>query len=90
MRHAVANEDRDNDPTYVPNPPGCIATGATIAETEREISDAIRLHIEGLREDALPDPAPVSSAKYVEARTRNPPCPQGEGRRAKRTDSEAG
>jgi hypothetical protein len=37
---------------------GCIATGATVAETETEIRDAIRFHIEGWHEDALPVPPP--------------------------------
>jgi predicted RNase H-like HicB family nuclease len=46
--------------------PGCIATGATVKETEEEITSAIRFHIEGLREDGLPVPSPVSLAEYVE------------------------
>jgi predicted RNase H-like HicB family nuclease len=50
----------------VPDLPGCIATGTTVAETETEIRDAIRFHIEGLREDGLPVPEPLSLAEYVE------------------------
>lgn len=68
MRYAVVIEKaRDNYSAYVPDLPGCIATGATVAETESEIRDAIRFHIEGLREDGLPIPAPVSRAEYVDA-----------------------
>jgi predicted RNase H-like HicB family nuclease len=68
MRYAVVIEKAgDNYSAYVPDLPGCVATGATVAETETEIRDAIRFHIEGLREDGLPVPEAVSLAEYVEA-----------------------
>lgn len=68
MRYAVVIEKAgDNYSAYVPDLPGCIATGATVAETETEIRDAIRFHIEGLQQDGLPVPAAVSLAEYVEA-----------------------
>jgi predicted RNase H-like HicB family nuclease len=56
-----------NYSVYVPDLPGCVATGATVAETEKEIVGAIRFHIDGLREDGLPVPEAVSLAEYVEA-----------------------
>ena len=68
MRYAVVIEKAgDNYSAYVPDLPGCIATGATVAETEAEIRGAIRFHIDGLREDGLPVPEAVSLAEYVEA-----------------------
>jgi predicted RNase H-like HicB family nuclease len=68
MRFAVVIEKAEsNYSAYVPDLPGCIATGATDADVEREIRDAIRFHIEGLREDGLPVPPPTSIAEYVEA-----------------------
>lgn len=68
MRYAVVIEKTEtNYSAYVPDLPGCVATGATIAEVEKEISEAIRFHIEGLNEDGLPIPAPTSIAEYVEA-----------------------
>lgn len=68
MRYAVVIEKSGkNYSAYVPDLPGCIATGATVEETEAEIRDAIRFHIEGLREDGLPVPKPISRAEYVEA-----------------------
>lgn len=68
MRYAVVIEKAgENYSAYVPDLPGCVATGATVKEGEQEISAAIRFHIEGLREDGLPVPAPVSLAEYVEA-----------------------
>ena len=67
MRYAVVIEKADaNYSAYVPDLPGCIATGSTIAVVEREIRDAIRFHIEGLNEDNLPVPEPTSLAEYVE------------------------
>lgn len=51
---------------YSPDLPGCVATGATREEVQREMHEAIGFHIEGLREEGLPVPAPASSAEYVE------------------------
>ena len=68
MRYAVVIEKaNENYSAYVPDLPGCIATGPTVEATENEIRDAIRFHIEGLREDGLPVPEPTSIAEYVEA-----------------------
>ncbi len=68
MRYAVVIEKADgNYSAYVPDLPGCIATGASVAEVERAIRAAIRFHIEGLEEDGLPVPEPQSVVEYVEA-----------------------
>jgi predicted RNase H-like HicB family nuclease len=67
MRYAVVIEKGEgNYGAYVPDLPGCVATGATVEETEREIQEAIEFHIEGLRADGLPIPEPTSRAAYVE------------------------
>ncbi|MCW5718974.1 MAG: type II toxin-antitoxin system HicB family antitoxin [Bauldia sp.] len=52
---------------YVPDLPGCVATGATVADVELTIREAIRFHLEGLAEDGLPIPQPSARAEYVEA-----------------------
>ncbi len=68
MRYAVVIERANqNYSAYVPDLPGCIATGATVAEVEEEIGEAIRLHVEGLREDGLVVPEPSAIAEYIEA-----------------------
>jgi predicted RNase H-like HicB family nuclease len=68
MRYAVVIEKAEgNYSAYVPDLPGCVATGDTIADVEHEIRRAIRFHIAGLKEDGLPVPAPTSRAEYVEA-----------------------
>lgn len=67
MKYAVVIEKAtSNYSAYVPDLPGCIATGATIEETEREIRSAIEYHLEGLRRDGLEIPIPSSSVEYVE------------------------
>jgi predicted RNase H-like HicB family nuclease len=67
MRYAVVIESVcSNHSAYVPDLPGCIATGATLAEAEAAIREAIAFHLDGLREDGLPIPAPSSKVDYVE------------------------
>jgi predicted RNase H-like HicB family nuclease len=67
MRYAVVIEKADaNYSAYVPDLPGCIATGDTVAAVESEIRDAIRFHIEGLQADGIVVPEPTSIAEYVE------------------------
>ena len=68
MRYAVVIEKAaGNFSGYVPDLPGCVATGATVAEVENELREAIRFHIEGLQEDGLPVPEATTVAEYVEA-----------------------
>jgi predicted RNase H-like HicB family nuclease len=68
MRYAVVIEKADsNYSAYVPDLPGCVATAPTVEAVEQEIRAAIRFHIDGLRADGLPVPAPTSLAEYVEA-----------------------
>lgn len=70
MRYAVVIEKAGNNyGAYVPDLPGCVATGNTIEETEAEIRAAIALHIEGLIEDGLPVPPSTAHARYVEIAT---------------------
>ncbi len=55
----------DNFSAYSPDLPGCVAAGSTREEAEREMQQAIALHVEGLLEDNLPIPEATSSAEYV-------------------------
>ncbi len=67
MRYGVVIEKANgNYSAYVPDLPGCVATGGTVEETEREIREAIRFHLDGLREDGLPVPEPTSICDYVD------------------------
>ena len=49
-----------NFAAYVPDLPGCVATGETVEATERRLREAIEIHVQGLKEDGLPVPEPSS------------------------------
>ena len=67
MRYAIVIEKAENNyAAYVPDLPGCVATGQTIEETEQQIREAIDLHLRGMREDRVPIPEPSSSVDYVD------------------------
>jgi predicted RNase H-like HicB family nuclease len=67
MRYAIVIEKAENNySAYVPDLPGCVATGATVEQVETEIREAIEFHIEGMREDGLQIPEPSSKVEYVE------------------------
>jgi len=67
MKYAVVIEKATSSySAYVPDLPGCVANGATMEETEREIRTAIEFHLEGLRREGYEIPFPVSSVEYVE------------------------
>ena len=51
---------------YSPDLPGCVSTGATEEETERNMREAIEFHIDGLREEGYEVPPPTSRSSYVE------------------------
>ncbi|HOG04246.1 MAG TPA: type II toxin-antitoxin system HicB family antitoxin [Accumulibacter sp.] len=67
MRYAIVIEKAEsNYSAYVPDLPGCIATGANIQQVEAEIREAIEFHINGLREDGSQIPLPSSQVEYIE------------------------
>ncbi len=67
MKYAVVIEKtQSNYSAYVPDLPGCVATGSTIEEVEKEIREAIEFHIEGMRQDGEFVPQPSSSVEYIE------------------------
>ena len=67
MRYAVVIENAGcNYSAYVPDLPGCIATGATESEVEQQIREAIEFHLDGMREDGIPIPPPLSRVEYIE------------------------
>jgi predicted RNase H-like HicB family nuclease len=67
MRYAIVIEKAEgNYSAYVPDLPGCVATGATVAEVENQIREAIAFHVEGMREDGQSIPAPSSQVEYID------------------------
>jgi predicted RNase H-like HicB family nuclease len=61
----VIEQAGQNFSAYSPDLPGCVATGSTRDETERNMYEAIQMHIEGLTEDGLPIPQSTAFAEYV-------------------------
>ena len=67
MRYAIVIEQaQDNFSAYVPDLPGCVATGTTIEEVEAQMREAIEFHLDGFREDGVPIPQPSSRVEYIE------------------------
>jgi predicted RNase H-like HicB family nuclease len=67
MRYAIVIEKAaGNYSAYVPDLPGCVATGVTIEEVEQQIKEAISFHLEGLREEGLPIPEATTLCEYVQ------------------------
>lgn len=67
MRYAIVIETAEsNYSAYVPDLPGCVATGGTLKEAEAEIREAIAFHLDGLREDGLTIPVPSSVVEYLD------------------------
>jgi predicted RNase H-like HicB family nuclease len=67
MRYAIVIETAEgNYSAYVPDLPGCVAAGETLKETEQAIREAIAFHLEGMRQDGIPIPPPLSRVDYVE------------------------
>ena len=67
LRYTVIFEKAQNNwAAYVPDLPGCITTGRTLEETERNIRQAIEGHLQTMREFGETIPQPTSLAKEVE------------------------
>ena len=67
MKYAVVIERTPNNyAAYVPDLPGCISVGDTEAEVLTNIREAIELHLDSMREDGDPIPAPTTVATMVE------------------------
>jgi predicted RNase H-like HicB family nuclease len=62
----VIEESRTGYSAYSPDLPGCVSSGKTIEETEKNLREAIEFHIDGLKEEGFPVPEPTSRSSYVE------------------------
>ena len=67
MRYGIVIEKGDcNYSAYIPDLPGCVTTGASVAEIKRNMREAIELHLEGMRQDGDAIPAPSAIADYID------------------------
>ena len=65
-QYLVVVEETDTGySAYYPDVPGCVATGSTREEVERNIREALEFHLEGLREEGYPVPQPRSYSSYI-------------------------
>ena len=70
MKYAVVIERAgDNLSAFVPDLPGCIATGNSVSEVEQIIREAISIHLEGLKVDGMDIPEPSCAVGYVDLAT---------------------
>ena len=61
----IVEPTRTGYSAYVPNLPGCITIGRTRAEIKRQMSEAIALHLAGIREDRAQIPQPTAVAAIL-------------------------
>lgn len=67
MKYLIVLETTDiGFSAYSPDLPGCVTTGSSVEETERNMHEAIEFHIEGLRAEGYEVPQPTSRSSYVE------------------------
>jgi len=62
----VIEQTKTGFSAYSPDLPGCIASGTTRDEVEREMKAAIAFHLDGLRTEGIEIPQPSSSSAYIE------------------------
>lgn len=62
----IIEKGEENYGAYSPDLPGCVAVGDTVEEVERNMREAIKMHIRGMIEDHEPIPVPQSTAEYVD------------------------
>ncbi len=67
MRYAIVIEQSENNfGAWVPDLPGCVATGKSVEVVQRRIREAIALHLAGMREDGDSIPSPTVRVEYVD------------------------
>lgn len=62
----IEGEPPSNYSAWSPDVPGCVATGSTLEEVERQMREALTFHLEGLSKDGEPPPEPSGPGVYVE------------------------
>ncbi len=65
----IIEPGKRNYSAYVPDLPGCIATGTTLEEVKSNMREAINLHLQGMIEDNDPIPSSASLAEYMDIPT---------------------
>jgi len=75
MRYAVVIEKaKQNYSAYVPDVPGCVATGKTVQQTLNNLREAVEFHFDGMREDGEAIPDPQTLVDYIEVGVQTIPA----------------
>jgi predicted RNase H-like HicB family nuclease len=75
----VIEKANGNFSAYAPDLPGCVATGKTRKQAEKNMHSAIEMHLEGMREDKIAIPVPHSTVAFFGL----PPQPRATATRRK-------
>jgi predicted RNase H-like HicB family nuclease len=68
MKYLIVIEKAEkNYSAYAPDLPGCVSTGRTLDEVKENMREAVNFHLDGMREEGLPIPEPLTQGEYVEA-----------------------
>src|SRR5260370_29022757 len=62
----IIEKGDQNYGAYSPDLPGCVAVGDTLEEVEKNMQEAIRMHLQGMIEDHEPIPTPQTTARYMD------------------------
>ena len=62
----IIEKGNENYGAYSPDLPGCVAVGDTVEEVEKNMREAIAMHLRGMIEDHEPIPTPQTTPKYVD------------------------
>lgn len=65
MSYLIIEKTNTGYSSYSPDLPGCVSTGATREDVERNMQEAIEFHLDGLREEGYPIPTPAGEPAYV-------------------------
>jgi predicted RNase H-like HicB family nuclease len=63
----IVERGRTSYGAYVPDLPGCVAVGKSATEVRELIGEAVVMHLEELRRQGLPVPAPHSEPAWAES-----------------------
>jgi len=68
----IIEKGKQNYGAYSPDLPGCVAVGDTLEEVEKNMQEAIKMHLQGMIEDHEPIPTPRTTARYMDITINNP------------------
>ncbi|MFQ5772336.1 MAG: type II toxin-antitoxin system HicB family antitoxin [bacterium] len=65
----IIEETKTGYSAFSPDLPGCVATGSSKEEIEKNMKDAIAFHLDGMHKEGLEVPRPHNFSAYLEVST---------------------